>query len=115
MIDYNKFHGIILYDIELNDCLNGAYTNNDKTVDGNIYNEIARKKNGIKNSILGDYTCSYIDVGNVIHEATLIITLITGLSQSYSFTWNDNNGRMIFNGIGYKMNEKQIAVYYKKS
>jgi len=113
-IDYKEFHGIVLYNIELNGCLNGVYTNNDSN--GMIFNEIARRKAGSNNSIQGDYVCSYTENGNVLKEATLTIAETNKtLNRNYTFVWKDSKGQRIFEGIGFIMNEKQIAVYYKKA
>lgn len=60
--------GIVLYDIELNGCLNGVYTNEHHLVDGAIYNEVCRKKkkeNKIDWPIVGVYHCFYFDLNNV--------------------------------------------------
>ena len=111
-MNYMDFHGVVLYNMESDGCLNGVYTNNN--INGLIFNEIARRTAGIDNSIQGDYICSYIDNGNVLHEATLSIAETnTTLNRTYKFTWKDTKGKKIFEGIGFIMNEKQVAVYYK--
>lgn len=113
-LNYLSFHGIILYNRESDGCLNGIYTNNN--INGLIFNEIARRTAGVDNSIQGDYVCSYIDNGNVLHGATLTITEINPtLNRTYKFLWKDAKSQPIFEGIGFIMNKKQIAVYYKKA
>jgi hypothetical protein len=115
MIDFTKFHGMVLYDIELNGCLNGVFTNNSPQADGHISNEIVKKSDGVLNNLDGDYTCSYIEAGNVVVQATLHVALNT-TRGTYSFIWreNSNNLQIIFSGIGFQMNPHQIAVYYQK-
>ena len=104
----NEF-GIVLYNIENDDCLNGVWINPDsKNV---IRNEIAKRIRKGKDGIDGSYLCSYIEWRNVIVNGTLEITLRSGY---YEFYWTDNSDpKNNFEGNGYRMNDKQIAVYYK--
>lgn len=105
--------GIILYNIELNGCLNGVYTNEDKTVVGEVYNEISRLKMTSQlglDGVSGRYDCFYFDLNNFRVEAELEITLISG--NMYEFYWWNLHGKKIFQGIGYKMNERQVAAHY---
>lgn len=53
-----KLQGVILYDIELNGCHNGVYTNN--SLIGEIFTETARIKEGTNfgaDGISGEYDC----------------------------------------------------------
>lgn len=107
--------GIILYNIELNDCLNGVYTNDDPNLGGEIFNEIAKikDKRGKENDITGLYDCFYFEFslkGNVPVNAILEVTL-EGKGK-YKFLWTALDGKKQFVGIGYKMNDRQIAVNY---
>ena len=105
--------GIILYNIELNGCLNGVYTNEDKKVLGEIFNEISRIKMTSQigaDGISGRYDCFYFDLNNFRVDAEFEITLKKG--NIYEFCWWDLHGSKLFQGIGYKMNEKQIGVHY---
>jgi len=107
--------GIVLYDIELDGCLNGVFTN--EFSKGQIYNEIARKKNVVDSektddSLIGEYNCYYFDP--VGHVSELTIQEKNGpskLPKVYAFSWRIS-GKTIFHGTGYKMNEKQIVVHY---
>jgi hypothetical protein len=114
-IDYTQFQGIVLYDIDLNGCLKGVYTDN--FTNGDIYNEIARKQTGAV-GIEGKYICSYTENGNVLREAILTITKIPGikgnLKGTYSFDWHDGK-KSVYTGIGFQMSKSQVAVYYQKT
>jgi hypothetical protein len=107
------FHGIILYDIELDGRLNGVYTNYFNQ--GCINNEILRPqkvsdKLNCHSDIDGPYDCSFFDVNYAQISCELQIKLIA--MNSYSFEWKDKDCRNIFEGVGYKMNNRQIAVHY---
>lgn len=110
----NKVDGMILYSIELNGCLNGVYTN--EHAQGFIYNEIARKKKYIREEegiIDGEYDCFHFEGSNSLRNNTeLIITKISN-SEGFDFIWFVKNSTIPkFKGIGYRMNEKQLAVHY---
>ncbi len=53
--------GIVLYNIELDGCLNGVYTND--ACDGEIFNEIAmmRTKKPDSDDLCGVYLCTYFE------------------------------------------------------
>jgi hypothetical protein len=109
--------GIVLYNIEADGSLNGVYTN--ETVHGEIFNEIGRKKIPPQcfGDIAGDYDSFYFEPGNLSDRnsgfaAELSIKKIQ--TNVYDFEWKLNGSKQaVFNGIGYKMNEKQIAVRYE--
>ncbi len=106
--------GIILYDIELNSCRNGVYT--DEIVNGTIYNEIIRKREdqGNTEDIVGIYDCEYFDPLNKVISGTLVIKPWNGLKKTYAFEWYRPNEKVArFTGVGFKMNPQQIAVHYK--
>ncbi|HTB31985.1 MAG TPA: hypothetical protein VK808_08175 [Bacteroidia bacterium] len=106
----SEIHGIVLYDIELDECLNGVWTNQHN--EGVICNEIAKRTNpSEKNNddeIAGFYKSTYIEFDNNIHNGTLTIEPFEG---GYSFLWKYENGNT-FKGKGYRMNTRQIAVHY---
>lgn len=107
--------GIILYNIEKDGCLNGVYTNEHKTVNGEIYNEISRIKKNTKpgkDGISGIYDCFYFELQNFPFNAELEIKFKIG--NVYEFIWRDLNGTPIHTGVGYKMNDKQIVAHYKE-
>lgn len=102
--------GIVLYNIEADGCLNGVYTN--EWSDGEIFNEIARMKlPNVNNAIVGIYDCVYFDQKNVRENADLRISLIKGKNKTFEFVW-EIKGKIVFEGIGYLMNEKQLSVQY---
>ena len=104
------FFGIVLYDIQPDNCLNGIWTNvNNK---GEIRNEIARRVStdpaNPNDKIAGSYECSYIEIDNKTYTGTLTIT---GNIALYNFNWDIRTG-IKFEGKGFLMNDKQIAVSY---
>jgi hypothetical protein len=101
--------GIVLYNIELNNCLNGVHTNDDAK--GEIFNEIAKPKTKIDgNDISGLYYCAYFENNNnKVVECELKIEVKQGI---YEFTWSTPKDGDYHKGIGYKMNKTQIAVSY---
>ena len=105
----NNFHGIILYDIELSECLNGVWTNQPNK--GVIRNEIAKRVIKGSDEIVGTYQSSYIEIDDNIHRGTLTITIEPTEVGVYSFLWVYENGNT-FKGKGYRMNERQITVHY---
>lgn len=116
MAKEKKLQGVILYDIELNGCLNGVYTNN--YLHSEIFTETARVKKDTKvgsDGVSGEYDCFYFDVDNSKNICELIISEsahpnIIGTFE-YSFVWK-YEGAVIFRGVGYQMNERQIVVRY---
>jgi len=102
--------GIVLYEIELNGCLNGVYTNDG--CDGLIYNEIATKHSPFENDdIAGTYDCSYFEDNNMRKDVELSITRKKKKARIFDFKWS-MKGRVLFEGIGFKMNNRQVAVTY---
>lgn len=99
--------GLVLYDIELDGCLNGVYTNDHAA--GLIYNEIARRRpDSPDGDLSGIYDCFYFDENNSRNNAVLTISRI---GRTYHLEWRTDS-RIIFNGVGYIMNEKQLVVHY---
>ena len=106
--------GIVLYNIELDNCLNGVWTN--EINDGKIRNEIAKKLKEADNIIEGAYTSVFIDIDNELYTCRLEISL-NGTRGTYTFKWDNiqhkcNSTSAKYEGIGYMVNEKQIAVHY---
>lgn len=111
--------GIALYTIELNHCLNGVYTNDG--LKGEICNEIAKRRGKVApghiddaEEINGVYDCIYFGNKNSREGWELLIGSDSEKKvRQYEFCWRNKKGKVEFKGIGYKMNEKQIAVHYK--
>jgi hypothetical protein len=117
----DDFLGIILYDIEKNSCLNGVYTNIPE--DGIIYNEICLRKTtpeNLEDGIVGDYDCQWFENGNSYHRGDLNIRRFIKLvnlksipiDNIYTFNWFEKRTKNKYEGVGYKMNDRQIAVTY---
>ena len=111
----NDFLGIVLYDIELDNCLNGIYTNIPEG--GVILNEICRKKHNPSiapiDTLIGDYKCIWFSNKSILNEGTLEIEYLNNYSKIYSLLWRDKvSNKIIFRGVGYKMNGKQLVVTY---
>lgn len=111
-------YGIALYNIELSGCLNGVYTNENEK--GIISNSISIKKSK-SDSLIGEYDYSYFEngvdkkKGNDNYKGELVISYDPSFPKVYKFDWNIDTGfkKISFEGKGYKMNEKQIAVRYQ--
>lgn len=113
------FYGIVLYDIEMDGCLNGVYTNMSDECHGVIYNEIARKKKCDKKEIAGIYDSQFFDLDNDRYFCKLEITRRRGTEINiYDFRWHDimdeenQTVNREYVGVGYQMNERQISVTY---
>ena len=119
--------GIVLYDIEMDGCLNGVYTNENHATAGVIFNEIARKKgSSLKESdsakdwdIEGEYDCMWFDIGthpDNRENAILVISRKATSPRVFDVTWLDVTTRNPrFAGTGYFMNSRQFVVRYEQS
>lgn len=108
--------GIVLYNIELNGCLNGVYANEQDPTAGVIFNEIARKTDD-NTDIDGEYDCFYFETGNRrrrnIRRNAILRISPTAKANVFMFEWLQLPGRTrVFLGMGYQMNDRQIAVHY---
>ena len=102
------FNGVVLYNIELDGCLNGVYTNTGAK--GEICNEINKKRSDTENNdsideILGTYDCKYFD-----QSGTLKIDTHPLDKRIYHFNWDIKGNE--HEGVGYKVNKEQIVVTY---
>lgn len=111
-MDEIGFRGIVLFNIEKDENLNGVYTNNHPITDSRIFTETARliepiTFNGtIENRI---YDCFYFDAVDGGVDCTLTFRISNG---RYDATWQLSNGNIIFRGQGFQMNDSQIAISY---
>lgn len=104
-----KFRGIVLYDIQRNGFLNGVYSNNHPATEGRIFTETARLRPGIaEDAPVRIYDSFYFDIEGG-HECVLTFTITDGV---YVAEWRLDNGRTIFIGEGFLMNDRQIAISY---
>ena len=108
--------GIVLYNVELDESLNGVYANEQGNFAGRIFNEIARKD--VANpGLIGTYDCTYFEPGtarrNKARRAILTISQAPHGPNVFEFVWSSGRrGRQMYKGIGYRMNQNQIAVHY---
>lgn len=108
-----EFKGIVMYNIELDGNLNGVYTNNHPALSGRILTETARVRadsqpyNGEDGRFV--YDSVYIDVDNSSVNCELVFTIQNRIIDA---VWSLPNGRVIFRGQGFQMNERQIAISY---
>lgn len=114
-----KVHrGIVLYSIEKDGCLNGVYANEQPPDAGIIFNEMARKIQKTvtkgKDPIEGVYECSYFETDSARRDVQLKIDGRSPAANVFDVLWIDPVTSLpIFEGVGYKMNERQFAVHYK--
>lgn len=106
-----EFKGIVLYNIEADNNLNGVYTNNHPLTNNRIFAETARfipdesSENG--ETEIRVYDCFYFDTEGEI-ECTLTFSITNGIID---VVWSIGQ-RVIFRGQGFQMNERQIAISY---
>lgn len=101
----NDFFGIVVYSIESNGCLNGLWTNIDKG--GEIFNEIAKKKDPKEEGISGDYLCTYIDC--TFENLELSISWDDD-KEYYIFKW-ELKDKLKFKGKGFQIGRQLIVTY----
>lgn len=108
-----KFRGIILYDIQLNENLNGVYTNN-HTPNSELFTETARF---LADESTGDfrngrkiYESFYFDFEAGRVNARLVFTITNGIINAEWFINDEADATFI--GQGYQMNQRQIAISY---
>ena len=115
-------NGIVLYDIQMNGCLNGVYTN--ELALGVIYNEIARKQEKFikptdvpdKWDIEGEYDCMWFDELNSQESCVLKISRNGSSTSIYTVEWLETKTRNPrFTGVGYLMNPRQFVVRYQET
>ena len=125
--------GVVLYEIFPDGCLNGTFSNDHPNgfitasgirIGNRLFNEIARKIDQNNNDILnnpsaliGEYICSYIDLGGIVYECRLEISLghirRNRRACGYDFVWNDStSGAILFEGSGWRIGN-QIVVSYR--
>ena len=97
--------GIAVYRILQDGCLNGTWSHNNNN--GEIFNEIAKRKNPNDNCLCGIYKYSFIETDLVVHEGELEII---ENRNSYDFTWREGND-VKFKGIGLRT-DNIVSVSY---
>lgn len=108
-----EFRGIVLYDIERDDNLNGVYSNNHPITNGRIFTETARlrapaiSEGGTE---IQNFDSFYFDAIEGRVDCTLIFRITNGI---YTAEWRlVGEDRILFVGEGYLMNDRQIAIAY---
>lgn len=108
----NEFNGIILYNIQRDGNLSGVYTNIPSR--GRINLEILTRMPNINSNnnfeIIGEYQSMYFQGEERFADVWCLITREVG-ENIFRFLWRQND-IVIFEGIGYQMNNNQIAVNY---
>jgi len=103
--------GIAVYTIEDDGCLNGLWT--EKSLKGELMNEIAKKIGKTKKGLDGEYHDKYIDYKNKKYTGTLTIKQ-DKIDKSYFLKWEIKEPHDLnYGGIGFKI-EKQFIVYWWK-
>lgn len=111
----NELKGIVLYNIERDDNLNGVYTNN-RTLNSEIFTETARLIKPItfeEETEIQNYQCFYFDAESNRVNCTLTFRITNGLYQATWRLLGEDNP--IFIGEGFLMNDRQIAISYWNS
>ncbi|WP_162127943.1 hypothetical protein [Flavobacterium phycosphaerae] len=106
-----EFRGLVLYNLELDGNLNGVYTNNHPDLRGQIFTETARLRDDtiiVDETQIRVYDCFYFDAVDGSINCTLTFNITNRIITA---TWT-LNGRVIFTGEGFQMNDRQIAISY---
>ena len=103
-----KEFGLEIFSIIRDGYLNGIYTYN-----GQLYNEIASKKDSEKKEICGKYSSVYYEENQIKITGKLIIKQLNKNENDneFSFEWIGNKKRHYF-GYGNAINSSQIVVFY---
>jgi hypothetical protein len=108
-----RYIGVMVYEILPDGCLNGVGSDTHPNTNNKIFNEIARKKNGFnEQTIIGDYTCSYMNLQGQLIIADLKINQHKKSKGRFEFSWIENENET-YKGIGWKTKENQVTVYYE--
>lgn len=105
--------GMVLYDLQLDGGLTGVYTNNHPTTSGNILTESATLRSaqgGLRGDGRMEYRCNWLEQNGVSVAGILIFDIRNGM---ISAKWTiDGDLQPTFEGYGFQMNDKQIAISY---
>ncbi|WP_026705037.1 hypothetical protein [Flavobacterium soli] len=108
-----NFRGQILYDLQLDGSLTGVYTNNHPALSGILLTEIARVRLDSqaydRSDGIFEYDSVYIDIENSTVNCELTFRVNNRIIQA---EWRLENGRIVFRGEGFLMNDRQIALSY---
>lgn len=109
----DKLHGIIVYEIKEDGCLNGLYTNNSSN--GEIFNQIAKKQKEEKSGdISGTYTTTWIEGDREIRNGTLLIGAPRNGIFDFRETGSNAQGdTIVFVGNGFILDGLFVATYWE--
>lgn len=110
----SKVKGIVLYDLELDGNINEVYTNNHPQSNGNILTETARiveSDGGFRGNGRMVYECFYFDHLSGPTNCTLTFNVVDGVIHADWILNGENTPS--FTGMGFQMNERQIAIFYE--
>lgn len=102
-------HGIAVYELLPNGCINGVYAETERALHNGIFNEILRKKVA-RNGLDGEYTSVAIDLNNEILVYDVELRDKAGKIQ---IQWL-KDGVAKYEGTGWKTRENQLTVSYRK-
>lgn len=116
-------HGIIVYEIVRKGfMINGLYTNNHVKSRYIVDNESATKvdekaeeneNKKVDDDLVGVYNCRYIETSRSSREDIVNCKLtVTRNGIVYLFTWTNDAGARIWEGIGMRAGDHHIAVSY---
>jgi len=106
-----KDHGVVVYEIYPNGCLNGIYAETNRLLENKIFNEILRKRDMEPENVLeGNYKSVCIDIHDTIIEYDVSIRDKNGKIQ---ILWSIDNVQK-YEGTGWKTRENQLTISYRK-
>ena len=112
MMDFNlnkekELHGIVIFEMKEDGCLNGLWTNNQEK--GEVYNEIAKKFSGDKNCFTGLYSDSWIQEDEIVN-GKLRVSEENGI---YTLEWIYEENKPHYKGSGFKFGNLLVATYWQ--
>jgi hypothetical protein len=114
----NEFHGIVVYEVKPDGCLNAIWTNDHAETGKEIFNEIAKKKGGgDKGCLEGSYASAWIENDGHISTGLLAVAkgelVIKKEREVYIFIWKNESGdKEIYNGIGLRTGNTVSVAYW---
>jgi hypothetical protein len=106
-----KDHGVLVYEIYPNGCLNGIYADTNRLLENKIFNEILKKRNTeIDSELTGNYKSVCIDFNETIIEYDVSIREKGGKIQ---ILWSIDNVQK-YEGTGWRTRENQLTVSYRQ-
>jgi hypothetical protein len=105
-----SFHGIAVYEVKSDGCLNGTWTDDHVDTKKEIYNDIAKKRGGNEQDCIeGTYDCAWIEHSGNIEKGVLVIKKAGSI---YDFFWQVTDNSVIYKGIGIKTGNIISVTYW---